>query len=72
MIVESNNYFGELAPGECFFLVNKADKHLLMKIEIITNEYGDFSNAVSLKDGVLYPCEDDMEIIPVRAARVSF
>lgn len=31
MIVETNNYFGKLSEGECFFLVCSIDKRMMMK-----------------------------------------
>ena len=72
MIVETNNYFGELAQGERFFLVDKADKRLLMKTEVIFDEKEDcYLNAVSLNDGVFHSYDDDVEVIPVSAKRVS-
>lgn len=72
MIVETNNYFGELAQGERFFLANKADKRLLMKTEVIFYEKEDcYLNAVSLNDGVFHSYDDDVEVIPVSAKRVS-
>lgn len=72
MIVESNNYFGDLSKGECFLLEDNADKRLLMKIEVIFNEQEDcFFNAVSLSDGVLHSYNVNTKVIPV-SARVSF
>ena len=72
MIIKTNNYFGELAEGASFFLVDKADKRLLMKTEsVFIADEGCTINAVSLSDGVLHSYNDDVEVIPV-PARVSF
>lgn len=72
MIIETNNYFGKLSKGECFFLREKMDKRLKMKTEdiFVTDEECTI-NAVSLCDGVLHSYSDDTEIIPI-PARVSF
>ena len=72
MIIETNNYFGELSKGDCFILANNADKRLLMKTEVIFDEKEDcFLNAVSLNDGVFHSYNVDTEVIPI-PARVSF
>ena len=72
MIVKTNNYFGKLSEGDCFFLANSADKRLLMKTEAIFDEDNDCNlNAVSLCDGCFHSCNDDMEVISI-PARVSF
>lgn len=72
MIIETNNYFGELAQGERFFLADKADKRLFIKTEtIFGREYDYFLNAVSLNDGAFHSYDDDVEVIPVSAKRVS-
>lgn len=72
MIIETKKRFGELAEGESFFLIDKADKRLLMKTEgIFVVDGGCTINAVSLCDGVLHSYDDDVEIIPI-PARVSF
>ena len=72
MIIETNNSFGELSPGECFLLANNADKCLLMKTEDIFEEKEDwYINAVSLSDGVFHFYNVDTEVIPI-PARVSF
>lgn len=72
MIVETNNYFGELAEGESFFLIDKADKRLKMKTEsVFIADEGCTINAVSLCDGVLHSYNVDTEVIPI-SARVSF
>lgn len=72
MIVETKNRFGELAQGECFFLVGVADKRLFLKTEAVDcDDGGDLINAVSLVDGVLHSYDDNVEIIPI-PARASF
>ena len=72
MIVETKKRFGELAEGESFFLVEKADKRLLMKTEsVFVADEGCTINAVSLCDGVLHSYGDRLEVIPI-SARVSF
>ena len=72
MVIETNNYFRELTPGECFFLADKSNNRLMMKtVKIFTEDGGYPLNAVSLSDGVFYFCSDDVKIIPV-SARVSF
>lgn len=72
MIIETKKRFGELTEGESFFLIDKADKRLLMKTETIFDEDNDCNlNAVSLSDGVFHSYDDDVEIIPI-SARVSF
>lgn len=72
MIVETNNYFGKLSEGDCFFLACSIDKRMMMKTEAIFDGDNDCNiNAVSLSDGALHSYDDDLEIIPV-PARVSF
>lgn len=72
MIVETNNYFGKLSEGECFFLVCSIDKRMMMKTEAVFDVDNDCNlNAVSLCDGGLHSYNDDVEVIPV-PARVSF
>ena len=71
MVIETNNYFGELTPGECFFLADKSNDRLMMKtVKIFTEDGGYPLNAVSLSEGVFYSYNDDVEIIPI-SARVS-
>lgn len=72
MIVETKKRFGELAEGESFFLIGKADKRLFMKTETIFDRDNDCNiNAVSFSDGVFHSYDDDVEVIPI-SARVSF
>lgn len=72
MIIETKKRFGELADGESFFLVDRADKRLLMKTEsVFVADEGCTINAVSLCDGVLHSYGDNLEVIPI-PARVSF
>lgn len=72
MIIETKKRFGELADGESFFLVDRADKRLLMKTEsVFVADEGCTINAVSLCDGVLHSYGDSLEVIPI-PARVSF
>lgn len=72
MNIETNNYFGELTQGERFFLADKADKRLFIKTEAIFYKEQDcFLNAVSLNDGIFHSYDDDVEVIPVSAKRVS-
>lgn len=72
MIIETNNYFGELAQGERFFLADKTDKRLMMKTVTIFAEGIDYPlNAVSLNDGIFHSYDDDVEVIPVSAKWVS-
>ena len=72
MTIETNNYFGELAQGERFFLADKTDKRLFIKTEtIFGREYDCFLNAISLNDGVFHSYDDDVEVIPVSAKWVS-
>lgn len=72
MIIETNNYFGELAQGERFFLADKADKRLFIKTETtFSREYDYFINAVSLNDGIFHSYDDDVEVIPISAKWVS-
>ena len=72
MIIENKNYFGELAQGERFFLADKTDKRLFIKTETtFSREYYCFVNAVSLNDGVFHSYDNDVEVIPVSAKRVS-
>ena len=72
MIVETKKRFGELAEGESFFLVEEADKRLLMKTEsVFVADEGCTINAVSFCDGFLHSYDDNLEVIPI-SARVSF
>lgn len=72
MIIETKKCFGELAEGESFFLVDKADKRLLMKTEsVFVAGEGCTINAVSLCDGIFHSYDDNLEVIPI-SARVSF
>ena len=72
MIVETNKCFGDLSRGDCFFLIDKSNKRLMLKtVNIYTDNENCPFNAVSLNDGVFYSYKDDVEVIPV-SARVSF
>ena len=72
MIIETKKRFGELAQGERFFLADKTDRRLFIKTEkTFSRKYYAFINAVSLNDGVFHSYDDDVEVIPVSAKRVS-
>ncbi len=72
MVIETKKRFGELAEGESFFLIDEADKRLLMKTEsVFVADEGCTINAVSLCDGVFHTYGDNLKVIPI-PARVSF